>query len=155
MIHYTCQCPDQDQTIPVEKQKFLKRQRDRAGPGRSYNEIPKGLRKKETSNDTVETDGEDDEEDPDDPDFSPGFDEALGNYANFYNFGLVSLKLAGQVSKKILAELATAIMIDLKLVTPDNQDLIITASKIDSIHKKVGEKIRAEAVQNIKDNYNI
>ena len=152
MIHYTCQCPDQDRTIPVEKRKFLKRQRDRAGPGRSYNEIPKGLRKKETSNDTVETDGEDDEEDPDDPDFSPGFDEALGNYANFYNFGLVSLKLAGQVSKKILAELATAIMIDLKLVTPDNQDLIITASKIDTIHKKVGEKIRAEAVQKIKDN---
>ena len=157
MIHFKCDCKagEEGKAIPPEKMKLVKRLRDTAAAAGNYNEIPQGFKKKkkEASEDVIETDEENMEiDDPNDPDFSPGFEDAMRNYEDFYNFGLQIVKLAGQISSYQLSQLATSIMMDLKIVTPDNQDLILDASKIDRIKKKVGERINAEAKKNIKEN---
>ena len=159
MIHYKCKCQEEENEIPAEKLKFVKRHRERAGTDDSYNDnFLHKFKKKKDATDLDETDGEDDNNDnenpgdPYDPAFSPGFDEAMKNYQDFFNFGLQGVKLAGRVSKYELAQLATALLIDLKIVTPDNQDLIIDSSKMGRILKKVGEKVKEDARQSIKDN---
>ena len=123
------------------KLKFVKDQRVRNGNVGHY-KIPKHLVKKKKSSETeVPTDDEEDDpnfvyvDDPKDTDFSPTFEDAMRNYANFYNFGLQTVKLAGRLSRFELSQLATSILMDVGLVSEDNQDLIIDASKIARIQK--------------------
>ena len=158
LIHFKCECTasEEGKAIPADKLKLVKRMRDRAGAAVNNNEIHENFKKKkEEFEDIIETDEENMEiDDPDvnDPDFSPGFEDAMRNYHDFYNFGLQIVKLAGQISSYQLSQVATSLMKDLKIVTTDNQDLILDASKIDRIKKKVGERINAEAKRNIKEN---
>ena len=155
--HYTCQCLDQDNKLPLVKLKFVKDQRERNGNVGHYNQVPKQFVKRKAHETEAPTDDEDEDandvvNDPKDPDFSPTFEDAMRNYANFFNFGLQTVKLAGRISRFELSQLATSLLMDVGLVTEDNQDLIIDASKIARIQKLVGERIKKDAVENIKNN---
>ena len=91
------------------KLKFVKSQRERNGNVRHYNQVPKHLVKKKDGKTDIQTDEEDEDandvvNDPKDPDFKPTFDDALQNYANFFNFGLQTVKLAGQISRFQLSQ---------------------------------------------------
>ena len=48
--------------------------------------------------------------------------------------------------------MATALLIDVGLVTEDNQDLIIDSSKVARIQKLVGDKLKKDTAEKIKDN---
>ena len=151
--HYTCTCPEERQ-IPAAKLKFVRAQRLRAGDGGGYNKISPSIKKRKAAE--VPSDDEEDSDsphqNPEDPEFTVGFEDALRNYHCFYNFGLQSLKLAGRVSKFELSQLATALLIDVKLVTEDNQDLIIDSSKVARIQKLVGDKLKKDTAEKIKNN---
>ena len=153
--HYHCTCED-DKRIPDDKLRYVRSQRLRNSVGGGYNKVNVNFKKRKASDE--HTDDEDDsdkihgQEDPEDPEFVVGFEDALRNTHYFYNFGLQCIKLAGKVSKYQLSQLATSLLMDLGLVTDDNQDLIIDASKVARIGQLVGDKIKKEAAENIKDN---